>query len=844
MKRGILFLAAAAPLALATPVFANTAAPSDTPKTEADAKAEAPAQQNGKAPEKEVFSTGVAKGRDRLDSATSTSSLKDDQIELFGARSLAEILRNIPGVRAEAVSGEGNASYSIRGLPLASTGSKFLQFQEDGLPVLEFGDINFMSPDVFMRADLNLAQVEAIRGGSASTFASNSPGGVINLLSKTGDVEGGAIQATAGLDYGEYRLDFDYGSKLSDTLRFHIGGFYRSGEGPRDIGYDGYRGGQVKFNITKEFTGGYVRFYGKLLDDRTPGYQAVPVGVTGTNADPSFANIANFDIKRDSLLSPYITNVVALDGNNQVVRHDARDGTHPTVKSFGVETQFELGGWTITEKFRFADISAHLTQSIPLTLAPAAGLAFQFGGPGARLSYATGPNAGQAITNPASLNGNGLLAMGLLMDVQVDSLDNMTNDLRATRVWEIGGGKLTTTAGFYKSSQEFDANWSFTTILSDVVGGGNAALVNIATAGGVPVTQDGYTSFSTAGGSSYRRRYGVNFDVNAPYASVNYHIGKVAIGGSVRYDFGSVQGSVFGADLGGGRVGIRPVDINGDGVISFPESQTAVLPLTQPAPVDYNYDYLSYSSGINFRVSEPLAVFARYSRGSRAAADRILFTPSVSTLDGSLLDPEGAYDPVRQTEVGVKFRKAGLTLNLTGFLASTGERNMQVNSAPDGSVQVEQIARKYRAHGMEFEGGFQHGPFSLTAGATYTIAKISEDETHPELVDNVPRHQARLIFQATPQFSTELFTVGANVVGTTSSFAQDTNQLKMPGYATVNGFVQFRPAERVQLMLNANNLFDTLGFAEITQGAIPASGLVTARAINGRTISASVRFGF
>lgn len=842
MKRSALFVTVAS-LALLSPAMAQAASADAELETAGEAAADAGADAQGGA-KKEVFSTGVAKGRDRLDSAISTSSLKEGEVQKLGARSLGEVFRNIPGVRAEVANGEGNNSYSIRGLPLASNGAKFLQFQEDGLPVLEFGDINFMSPDVFMRADLNLAQVEAIRGGSASTFASNSPGGVINLISKTGDVEGGAIQATTGLDYGEYRLDFDYGSKITDTLRFHIGGFYREGEGPRDVGYTAYKGGQLKLNVTKEFTGGFIRFYAKLLDDRTPSYQVVPISVTGTDADPTFASVANFDLKRDSMLSRNITNVLTLDGNNNLVRHDARDGSHAKVKSFGLETQFDLGDWTITEKFRYADMSAHLMQNLPLTVAPATALATLFGGPGATLSYATGPNAGDAIADPASLNGNGLLSMSLLMDVKVNSLDNMTNDLRASRVWEIGGGRLTTTAGFYKSSQAFDADWSFLTVLSDVRGGGNAALVNVTTATGIMTTQDGYTAFSTAGTANYHRSYDVDFDVNAPYASVNYHIGKVAIGGSVRYDFGSIQGSLFGADLGGGRVGITSFDINGDGVISVPESQTAMLPLTQPAPVDYDYDYLSYSAGVNYRVAEPFAVFGRYSRGGRAAADRILFTPAVSTTDGSLLDPAGAYDAVRQTEVGVKYRKANLTLNLTGFLASTGERNMQVNSRPDGSVQVEQIVRKYRAHGVEFEGGFRHGPFSLTAGATYTDAEISEDENNPAIEGNVPRHQGKFIFQATPQFESELFTVGANVVGTTSSFAQDTNQLKLPGYTVVNAFVQFRPTEQLQLMVNANNLFNAMGLTEVTQAAIPASGIVSGRAITGRTISASLRFNF
>ncbi|WP_338112874.1 TonB-dependent receptor plug domain-containing protein [Sphingomonas gei] len=216
-----------------------------------DAAAEADVTPARKQVAQDVFSTGVAKGRDRLDSATSTSALKGSEAAKLGPRPLADILRAMPGLRVESAIGEGNANYTVRGLPLAAGGSKYMQLQEDGLPVLEFGDIFNVGADVFLRADFNTAQIESIRGGSGSTFSSNAPGGVVNIISKTGDVEGGAVQLTTGLDYGEKRIDMDYGRKLSDTLRFHVGGYYRSGEGPRDIGFTGYKGGQIKLNVTR-----------------------------------------------------------------------------------------------------------------------------------------------------------------------------------------------------------------------------------------------------------------------------------------------------------------------------------------------------------------------------------------------------------------------------------------------------------------------------------------------------------------------------------------------------------------------------------------------------------------
>jgi len=143
-----------------------------------------------------TFSTGVAKGRDLLDTAISASTLDEIDLPKLGTSAVVAIIGNLPGIRAESTGLDGYSALTVRGLPLTDDGSKFMQIEEDGLPVVEFGDMKYASPDMFVRADLTVSQVQAIRGGSASTFASNSPGGVINLISKTGEVAGGVIEWT------------------------------------------------------------------------------------------------------------------------------------------------------------------------------------------------------------------------------------------------------------------------------------------------------------------------------------------------------------------------------------------------------------------------------------------------------------------------------------------------------------------------------------------------------------------------------------------------------------------------------------------------------------------------
>jgi outer membrane receptor protein involved in Fe transport len=823
MKK-IPYLLAGAYLLAVAPAWAETTQPSDS--QEAAKAAE---------PQKEVFSTGVAKGRDRLDSATSTSALRASDSEKLGARPVGDILRTMPGIRVESGIGEGNANYTVRGLPLAAGGSKYMQLQEDGLPAVEFGDLFNFAGDVFLRADFNLSQIESIRGGSASTFASNSPGGVINLISKTGETQGGAVQITRGLDYGENRLDVDYGGKLSENLRFHAGGFYRWGEGPRNIGFDGYKGGQIKLNITRQFANGYVRLYAKYLNDRSPTFAPYFFQLTGTNDKPVIANLPNFDIRKDAVLSPHIGPVVTLDGENKLANFSVADGMHPVAKSVGVEAQFDWGDWTISERARFSLQSGDFLRIFPNTANTVTAFAASQGGVGATASYASGPNAGQAITG--NINGNGLLALFYMAETRARSLKNFTNDLRATKVWKVGNGNLTVTTGVYKAIQTLNSEWLHSSIDTDVAGNGQTAMVNITNAAGVAQTQGGYYGYGRGRSSNFRRIFNVQYDVTAPYGSVNYHFGKIAIGGSLRYDAGTVRGSLYGADLGGGRVGLGSYDINGNGSISVPEQYVASLPLAQPAPVNYNYGYLSYSTGINYRVAEPFSIFARYSRGARANADKILFTPVVSSTDGTVANPNDKYDEVRQLEGGFKFRKANFTLNATAFRATADDHNVLNGSAT-------RTNRSYSAYGLELESSFRHGPFSIIAGATYTKAKITEDKLDPTLNGKEPRHQPAWTFSATPQYETKLFSLGANIVTITGSYAQDTNLLRMSGFTTVAAFLQVRPIDRVQLSVNANNLFDTIGFFEISQSTVPTNGIAWGRAINGRTVSASLKYSF
>ena len=158
-----------------------------------------------------VVVTGTSGKTSKFRSSVSVTDVDSEQIKDFGAHTEAEVLLLIPGIRTEATAGPGgNANITVRGLPITSGGSKYVQLQEDGLPTVQFGDMNFSNNDYWIRFDNNVDSVQTLRGGSSSVFASHAPGAVINYLSKTGKQQGGNIGLTlygvAGLNQASPRV--------------------------------------------------------------------------------------------------------------------------------------------------------------------------------------------------------------------------------------------------------------------------------------------------------------------------------------------------------------------------------------------------------------------------------------------------------------------------------------------------------------------------------------------------------------------------------------------------------------------------------------------------------------
>ena len=722
-----------------------------------------------------VVITGSPIGKSKMKASVAVSTLEADQIMQASPTNAAEILRSVPGVRAESSGGEGNANLTVRGVPISAGGARYVQFQEDGLPVLLFGDVAFVTPDMYIRADGGLSHLEVVRGGSASTLATNAPGGIINFITRSGKEKGGSIGITKGLDFNQTRYDFDYGAAISDKTRMFIGGFYRTGDSSRPGGVTAEDGGQLRANITRELDNGYVRLSFKHLDDKTPMNMPVPV----KTVNGSISEIAGIDPRKASFYSPYWVKDIVLDKNNNRVATNINDGLHVTNNAFGAEASLNLGGgWVLDEKFRKSTNTGRFISIFPA----------DNGNAQKNMTYATGPNAGKAYTGAAFT--------AAVFNTSIDDAGSTVNDLRVSNAFNTADGKFTVTGGLFTSLQNVALTWNFNHYLLQATGDKPALLNSAGTIAGSP----GLLAQGTdVWGGCCNRAIDAQYKTTSPYAAFGFETGPLNIDASIRRDEQDASGTYNQA-------------------VRQNYSQANVK------TIDYSVNHTSYSVGANYSIDKNLAVFARASDGIAFNADRIMFG---NPLDGTT---PISTNIVKQTEAGVKWKSGDLSSFVTLFQAKTDESNFEATTQKF-------TANSYDAKGVEVEASYRLGDFRLNGGLTITNATIvgANDKS---IIGKTPRRQARTVYQLTPTYTMGDVVLGASLIGTSKAWGDDGNTLTLPGFNVVNAFVNYQVNDKVKLSMNANNLFNQIGYTEVEGDGHAA------RSINGRTIRATLTYSF
>lgn len=767
----------------------------------------------------DVVITGNSNPKASIKTSTSISTLKMKEIVNAAPRTTAEIFRTIPGIRSESSGGEGNSNITVRGVPVSAGGSRYLLIQEDGLPVLQFGDIAFGTQDQFTRFDSFVSKVEALRGGSASVFASNSPAGIINFITKTGEKEGGSITQQLGLNYKNYRTDFDYGTSLGNNTFVSVGGFYRVGDGPRKTGFNSNNGGQFRMSFLKKFDNGSFRIYAKLLNDRTAAYMPMPMKVGGTNSNPTWGSLPGYNALTGALQTINLSKDLTMGGDGNKFSSDIADGMHSVSKSLGGEFNYDFGdGWKLSEKARFSANDGQFLAPFPANVGSYSSII------GSVAGYNSAVYAG--TTTAASTSGTYMLMH--LFNTKLNNFNNFFNDFNLSKKWD--GFKVN--AGLYKGVQNVSMSWLWNSYLMEV-SDNNARMIDVKNASGKSLSPNGLLAYGVpAWGNCCTRNYDTKYDVTAPYAQVEVNAtDKLSLDFGARYDIGKVNGS-----FAGGNGQTSAIDMNGNGTID-PNEQNVATVGNNVTPVNYDYNIFGYSVGANYAIDDKNAVFVRASSGGSASADRILFSGyNYTNTNDPALDAV-KVNKVSQVEGGYKLRGAGYYLNSTLFFANTIEANYEATTQ-------KKTENNYKSVGLELDGYYKLNPnFDIKGGLTYTKAKI-DGAIDTTIVGNTPRRTPKFMYNVNPNATFGDFSTGFFLIGASKAFAQDNNQLVMPAYVVVNPYLSYQFTKNIGASINANNLFNAIGVTEAEEGSIPANGIVRGRPLTGRSVSMSIKFDF
>jgi outer membrane receptor protein involved in Fe transport len=860
---------------LAPSVLAQTQpAPAAEPAKPAEAPAAAPAPAAAAAPAakedvgnlERIVITATSQAKSKLRSSVSVTDVDQEQIRDFGARTEAEVMLLIPGIRTDATAGPGgNANISVRGLPIASGGSKYVQLQEDGLPTVQFGDMNFSNNDYWIRFDNNVESIQTLRGGSSSVFASHAPGAVLNYISKTGKQAGGEVGLTRGLNYNETRFDGDYGGRLAPDLYFHFGGYYRQGEGARHYTDNALLGYQLKGNLTKEFNGGkgYFRVNFKLLDEHAPTTPQTFLNakLNGTTFG-SFSKTPGYDGTRDSQYSIYNATVPGIDPiTGQRNTTSLTDGITVNSKSVGFEFHNELAnGFSVDNKFRKSSNSGAFQAQFwdVKTLGAYLGTSTN------EVRFYNGPLAGQAATS-ANLK-TGLVSNSAAINTQTPDMGNLVNDLSVSKQFKLDAATLDLRGGLFFSRQNVVQRWMISERLVEV--GRNGAVLDLydgTGAAGNALTTAGLTGYNNQWGGCCARDIDATFTTTAPYAALSAAVGNLDVDVGLRRESFKANGSYAGGKLVGtdtdknGRIDgteVGGVDVNNDGSINGAERNVLLIDSNaQRGLVNYKINYTNYSLGANYRITNDLSAFVRHSKGNRAIADRLLFSANINAASG-LLSPGGgataALAPVKQSELGMKMRgNTGLVnygVSATFFHSTTTEFDYD-QTRQDTDPNLPNFGPKlniksYKADGLELETAGSIGNLGLNVNVVYSNEKITGDLGVPGNVGKTSGGVPKWRYNISPRYAFGPAVVGATIRGQGKVFSGDNNVNTIDGHFIVNAFVNYEFGNGITAALNVNNLFDKV-YPTGGGGFVGGSSTVFGAGVEtGRTINASVRYAF
>ena len=572
---------------------------------------------------------------------------------------------------------------------------------------------------------------------------------------------------------------------------YSIGGFFRETDGVRDPQFSADKGGQFSATLSKRWDSGELSFYARHTDDNNAFYTAIPL--LSRNNGNDLSSFPGLNAQTGTLLGRDFRNVDLLVGpNGETIKRDLADGRGVNIDVFGGELNWDVGGWTVADRF---NVMAGTAPTYALFTGDAPQRLGDFIAGYGTIGSGRFTNGGGAV-DP---NQQVLEAGWWSVDKRLNSF---TNDLRLSR--ELFAGNTLTVGAYYAKYSSADTWYLGNTML--LTAQNNARRIDVDLADGRQATRQGFTSTAFL---NLRANYdGENI---AAFVADEWELSeRLRLDLGARYERQSVTGNVHDT---------ATVDLDGNPATVYDNATSLALASTRR--IDQDDEAFSWTAGLNFRLNDNNSLFARANSGVKF--------PGFDNLR----DGQTRVQDVDQYELGLKSGASNYDLYLTAFYNTFKNSPFQAFLANGENFTA---VGDSRARGLEVEGAIRpFGGFELAGTGVWLDAKY---RNYREFTGNQVMRQPKRQFRVTPSYYWMLPFGDLKVFATYSyigdRFADLANRQRLPSYDMVDIGANLHVGDHWEVTASGSNVTDTLG---LTEGNVRVPGAATGGVFMGRPIA-------
>jgi iron complex outermembrane receptor protein len=777
----------------------------------------------------EIIVTGLASGTLlKQDASFAISTLDAEQIHEFAPKTVADLFSATPGIWVEASGGDTGANVFVRGFA-QSSGAQFVTIELNGMPIFPPSSVGFIENSALFRLDESIQRVEALRGGPSPVLGVGQAGATFNFIQKKGGPEAEGLVKATFTDFGTERIDAYYSGPISDSVFYSFGGFYRTSPGYRDPQYQGDRGGQGEFQLTKVLGDtGEVTLFGRKTADNNTWYLPIPLtlGADGRTpkAFPGFSAGHGTYEGNDTRLATLEISPGSPPGTMKV---DSSDGRGVDLTLLGATLKHDLAaGWHLALGAMYTTGTSHtkgLVGNSPLgTLGDFINSTIAAANSDPSVTAAAGGPATGIAPGSLQFAGSGAAVTNLQLPVLTvgwwsidESFDSFSVDARVSKEL-FSGNDLT--LGTFLSSVRFNDLWYLGSNML-LTATDNGQRINFALNNGVQATRAGFV-----GAPFFDRNLSADSHSIAGFLQDAWKLTDAwTADAGVRVEHytvnGTQEGVSFGQDLDN-----NPLTLYDNGAASLNGSYS---------PMSYRKTATSWTSGVNWAVSKSFGVFGRINSGLRF--------PSFDDVANGQVQTE----TIRQYELGAKVQLPSVQVfatafnntftNIPYFQLINGQSVLSSAGSKANGVELETAIYPLSHLELSFQGTYQNGHY--TSGPNDSLKLFRQ-----------PDFEARFA----PAYT---YALGSNLKGRVFAsawyvghrFSDAANQQPLQPFVQYDAGVSMNVGSVWELQLSCDNLTNVIGLTERdprTLGSGVTDGAFLGRPIFGRSFTLSAEYKF